>query len=259
MSKRLSGKVAIITGGGQGIGAATAIRFAEEGADVVICGRRIEPLQSVAKQIEELGGRCLPLSVDVSKEDAVKQMVVDCIARFGRLDIVVNNAVLMVPAMLANHSAKRWHQNFQVSLDGAMYLMREAYPQLEMNSGTVVNVSSVCGLAGSPGTAAYSAAKAAMIALSRNAAIEWAPKIRCNVVVPGAFLTPAMTSVNPDEESQAKTGRTIPLKRIGDPRECANAILFLASEESSYITGAVLPVDGGRMAELNTGSASWEE
>ncbi|MFT4919956.1 MAG: meso-butanediol dehydrogenase/(S,S)-butanediol dehydrogenase/diacetyl reductase [Zhongshania aliphaticivorans] len=257
MTNRLQGKVAIITGGGQGIGAATAIRFAEEGAKVVICSRRLEPLQTVAKTIQDAGGECLPLSVDVSDELAVKKLVEDTVAHFGKIDIVVNNAVLMVPGMLANHKTKAWHQNFQVSLDGAMFLMRESFKQLRANGGAVVNVSSVCGLAGSMGTAGYSAAKAAMISLTRNASIEWAPKIRCNAVVPGAFLTPSLESVNPDEDSQKATGKTIPLQRIGDPRECANAILFLASDDASYITGAVLPVDGGRMAELNTGAAAW--
>ena len=259
MTKRLAGKVAIITGGGQGIGAATAQRFAEEGAKVVICSRRLEPLEQVAEQIRAAGGECLPLSVDVSDEAAVKQLVADTVNTFGRLDIVVNNAVLMVPGMLANHSTKAWRQNFAVSLDGAMFLMREAYAELKKNRGSVVNVSSVCALAGSMGTAGYSASKAAVVALSRSAAIEWAPHVRVNTILPGAFLTPAMEAVNPDEESQQATGKTIPLKRIGDPRECANAILFLASDEASYITGADINVDGGRMAELNTGSASWED
>ena len=123
----------------------------------------------------------------------------------------------------------------------------------------MVNISSVCGLLGSTGTAGYSAAKAAMIGLTRNASIEWAPHIRVNAITPGAFLTPAFEQVAPDEESQQATGKTIPLKRVGDPRECANAILFLASDEASYITCAVLAVDGGRTAELNTGAASWED
>ncbi len=259
MSKRLQDKVAIITGGGQGIGAATAMRFAEEGAKVVICSRRMEPLEQVAAAIANAGGECTPLSVDVSDEEAVKRLVATTVSKYGKLDIVVNNAVLMVPGMLANHDTTGWRQNFQVSLDGALFLMREAYAQLKANRGSVVNISSVCGLAGSVGTAGYSAAKAAMIALTRNAAIEWAPDVRCNVITPGAFLTPALEAVAPDEQSQQATGKTIPLGRVGDPRECANAILFLASDEASYITGACLAVDGGRMAELNTGSASWEE
>lgn len=259
MKKRLENKVAIITGGGTGIGAATALRFAEEGGKVVICGRRIEPLEEVAQQIKAAGGECTPLSVDVSDEEAVKKLVATAVSRYGRLDIVVNNAMLMVPGMIANHSTKAWQQNFRVSLDGALYLMREASEELLKNRGSVVNVASVNGLLGSPGTAGYSAAKAAMIQLTRNAAIEWAPRARCNVVAPGAFLTPPTKAVLPTEEAQAATGKSIPLRRIGDPRECANAILFLASDEASYITGACLPVDGGRTAELNTGAASWEE
>ena len=127
MSKRLENKVAIITGGGQGIGAATAIRFAEEGAKVVICSRRMEPLEVVAKIIRDAGGECMPLSVDVSDEAAVRQLVETTVSKYGKLDIVVNNAVLMVPGMLGSHDTKAWRKNFEVSLDGAMFLMREAY------------------------------------------------------------------------------------------------------------------------------------
>jgi NAD(P)-dependent dehydrogenase (short-subunit alcohol dehydrogenase family) len=117
----------------------------------------------------------------------------------------------------------------------------------------------VCGLLGSVGTAGYSAAKAGMIAMSRNAAIEWGKKgVRVNTVIPGVFLTPPTQSLMPDQDSQAATARSLPLGRIGDPTECANAILFLASDEASYITGAELVVDGGRTAELITGTASWD-
>jgi NAD(P)-dependent dehydrogenase (short-subunit alcohol dehydrogenase family) len=144
--------------------------------------------------------------------------------------------------MIANHDTKGWRQNFAVSLDGAMFLMREAYPQLQSNGGAVVNVSSVCGLLGSTGTAGYSAAKAGMLALTRNAAMEWGKKgVRVNSVA-----------------SQAATAKSVPIGRIGDPAECANAILFLASDEASYVTGAELVVDGGRTAELHTGTASWD-
>ena len=139
-----------------------------------------------------------------------------------------------------------------------MYLMREAYSQLRENNGAVVNVASVCALAGSAGTAGYSAAKAGMLALTRNAAIEWGGKVRVNSVVPGVFLTPPTEQMMPDEASQAATGRSLPIGRIGNPVECANAILFLASDEASYITGAELVVDGGRTAELLTGTASWD-
>ena len=255
---RLENKVAIITGAGQGIGAATARRFAREGAKVVLAARRLELLQSVAGEIEASGGTALARSTDVADEDAVRGLVSDTVEAFGGVDIVVNNAVLMVPGMLANHDSKAWRKNFAVSLDGAMYLMREAYTELAANGGAVVNVASVCALGGSVGTAGYSAAKAGMLSLTRNAAIEWGGQVRVNSVVPGVFLTPPTEYLMPDEATQAATARSLPIKRIGDPVECANAILFLASDEASYITGAELVVDGGRTAELLTGAASWD-
>ncbi len=256
---RLQGKVAIITGSGQGIGAATAVRFAEEGAAVVLAARSEDKLAAVAAAIEGAGGRALVCPTDVSDEEAVKALVAKTVEVFGRLDIVVNNAVLMVPGMLASHDTRAWRKNFIVSLDGAMFLMRESYKQLRANQGAVVNVSSVCGLRGSAATAGYSAAKAAMLGLSRNAAMEWGKQgIRVNTVIPGAFLTPPTEAVLPDDASREATAKSIPIGRIGDPRECANAILFLASDEASYITGTELVVDGGRVAELNAGTASWE-
>jgi NAD(P)-dependent dehydrogenase (short-subunit alcohol dehydrogenase family) len=256
---RLENKVAIVTGAGQGIGADTARRMAAEGAKVVLAARRLNLLENVVAGIEAAGGTAMACSCDVSDEESVKQLVAATVAAYGKLDIVVNNAVLMVPGMLANHSTKAWHQNFRVSLDGAMFLMRESFSQLKSNRGAVVNVASVCGLLGSVGTAGYSAAKAGMIALSRNAAIEWGKQgVRVNTVIPGVFLTPPTLGLMPDEASQAATAKSLPLGRIGDPVECANAILFLASDEASYITGAELVVDGGRTAELNTGTASWD-
>ncbi len=256
---RLQNKVAIITGAGQGIGAVTACRMAEEGARVVLAARRLNLLDEVVARIAAAGGTAMACSCDVSDEEAVRQLVATTVQAYGKLDIVVNNAVLMVPGMLANHSTKAWHQNFRVSLDGAMFLMRESFTQLRANRGAVVNVASVCGLLGSVGTAGYSAAKAGMIALSRNAAIEWGKQgVRVNTVIPGVFLTPPTLGLMPDAAAQEATAKSLPLGRIGDPVECANAILFLASDEASYITGAELVVDGGRTAELNTGTASWD-
>jgi NAD(P)-dependent dehydrogenase (short-subunit alcohol dehydrogenase family) len=256
---RLADKVAIVTGAGQGIGAATARRFAQEGASVVLAARRLNLLEEVVAEIEAAGGTAMACVCDISDEQAVRQLVEATVRAYGKVDIVVNNAVLMVPGMLADHSTRAWHQNFRVSLDGAMFLMREAFAQLQANGGAVVNVSSVCGLAGSPGTAGYSAAKAALIALGRNAGIEWGKQgVRVNTVVPGVFLTPPTEGLMPDEKARAATAKSLPIGRIGDPVECANAILFLASDEASYITGAELVVDGGRTAELGTGTASWD-
>lgn len=260
MSPRLANKVAIVTGGGTGIGAAIARRFAEEGASVVICGRRLEPLQQVAGDITRQGGTALACCVDVADEQAVNQLVADTVARFGGLDILVNNAVVTVPGLIAKSSTQAWRQNFTVSLDGAFFCTRAAFNAMfKRGGGAVVNIASVCGMAATRAMGGYSAAKAALIQLTKNAALEGADKhIRVNCISPGAFLTPPTEQVLPDEQSRSATAKSIPLQRIGDPRECANAALFLASDEASYITGVNLPVDGGRTCELNAGAASWE-
>ena len=256
---RLQGKVAIITGASQGIGEATAIRFSEEGASVVLVARRAKELDRVSKIICGSGGKSLPYVADVSDESSCERLVRDVVSEHGRLDILVNNAVFMVPGTIEKTDTVDWNRNFRVSLDAALILMRESFPYLRDNLGAVVNVSSVCGLLGSAGTAGYSAAKAGLLALTRNAAIEWGSRgVRVNAVIPGVFLTPPTIALMPDEKSQEATARSLPLGRIGNPLECANAILFLASSEASYVTGAELVVDGGRTAELITGAASWD-
>ena len=256
---RLLNKVAIVTGGGSGIGAATAKRFAEEGASVVVCGRRIEPLQSVVADIKKDGGKAAAITCDVSDESSVKDLIAETVSTFGQLDIVVNNATLIEAGALGFHDTDAWRKNFTVTVDGTMFVMREAYPELVKSKGSVVNISSVVALLGTPYMTGYAAAKSAVIGMGRNAAIEWAQEgIRVNTIVPGVFLTEPTKALVPDEESQKQMAQSVPNRRIGDPVECANAILFLASDEASYITGSVLNVDGGRTAELNTGSADME-
>lgn len=254
MGDRLKHKVAIISGGGSGIGAATAVRFAEEGAKVVICGRRMEPLQQVVAQIEAAGGEACAFAVDVADQQAVVQLIDDTVAKFGKLDILVNNAVAVVPGMLKKITADNWRKNFAVSVDGTMFMMQAAYPQLKQHRGAIVNMSSILGQFGTPAMTAYSAAKSAVVAMTRNTAIEWArDNIRANTVVPGTIMTPPTAAMLGDEKSQQAGAALVPLKRIGDPVECANAILFLASDEASYITGIALTVDGGRSSELYVG------
>ncbi len=254
MGDRLKDKVAIISGGGSGIGAATAIRFAEEGARVVICGRRMEPLQQVVAQIEAAGGEACAFAVDVANQQAVVQLIDDTVAKYGKLNILVNNAVAVVPGMLKKITAHDWRKNFAVSVDGTMFMMQAAYPQLKQHRGAIVNMSSILGQFGTPAMTAYSAAKSAVVAMTRNTAIEWARhNIRANTVVPGTIMTPPTAAMLGDEKSQQAGAALVPLKRIGDPVECANAILFLASDEASYITGIALTVDGGRSSELYVG------
>lgn len=260
MGNRLQDKVALITGASNGVGEATARRFAEEGAALVLCARSEEKLRAVAADIEAAGGRALALCVDITDEAAAKSAVEQAVAEFGTLDILVNNANALTPGMLADHDIDAWRASFRIAVDAPMILMREAYPHLQQGAGAVVNVSSICGDLATPGVAGYSAAKAALQSLTRNAAIEWAQSgVRVNAIVIGIVMTPASEMAIPDEAGRAATARSVPIGRIGEPREAANAILFLASDEASYITGVELNVDGGRAVELNSGAADWED
>lgn len=257
MSKRLQDQVAIITGAGTGIGAATAERFAEEGAIVVLCGRRPQPLLDVVARIRAAGGRAEAAPLDVADEHAFTKIVQDTAGRHGRLDILVNNAVVATGGPIAKMSTEDWHASFSVTLDGTFYGTRAALPIMQkQNSGSIVNVASVCGLLGSLYTAGYSAAKAAVINFTRVAALEGArSNVRVNVVIPGAVHTPAFEASVPEGKAREMTAEGIPLGRVGQPLELANAILFMASAEASFITGTSLVVDGGKTSELSLASA----
>jgi len=256
MGERLKGKVAIITGAGTGIGAATAQRFADEGALVVLCGRRPQPLEEVAGRIRSAGGQAEAAPLDVSDEHAFTRVIEDTAKRHGRLDILVNNAVTTSGGMIAGMSTEHWLGNFRATLDGTFYGVRAALPIMTaQKSGSIVNVASVCGLLGTPGTAGYSAAKAGVINFTRVAALEGArANVRVNVVAPGAVHTPAFEASVPAGKAREMTAAGIPLGRVANPLELANAILFLASDESSFVTGTTLVVDGGKTCELSLAS-----
>lgn len=257
MGDRLKGKVAIVTGAGTGIGEATAKRFAEEGAIVVLCGRRVEPLKKVAAEIAAAGGRAAAAPLDVADEHAFTKVVRDTAAEYGRLDILVNNAVVATGGLIANMSTEDWQANFRATLDGTFFGVRAALPIMTaQKSGSIVNVASVCGLLGSPGTAGYSSAKAGMINFTRVAALEGArANVRVNVVAPGAVFTPSFESSVPAGKARELTAAGIPLGRVADPVELANTILFLASDESSFVTGITLVADGGKTCELSLSSS----
>ncbi|NML28211.1 SDR family NAD(P)-dependent oxidoreductase [Zoogloea dura] len=253
MTARLQDKIAFITGGGSGIGAATAERFAEEGARVVICGRRQAPLDEVVGRIRAAGGQAEAVVADVSDEAAFTAALADCARRHGRLDILVNNAMAYTWGPIEAMSSADWQANFGTSVDGTFWGTRSAMQLMKTHGGSIINLSSICGTLGTPWMAGYSAAKAAVINFSRAAAAEGAAQgIRVNVVIPAVVETPATAGMLADPASKASTEKLIPMGRVGKPRELANAILFLASDEASYITGATLPVDGGRAAVLVT-------
>ncbi|MBP7626745.1 MAG: SDR family oxidoreductase [Zoogloea sp.] len=253
MTARLQDKIAFITGGGSGIGAATAERFAEEGARVVICGRRQEPLDEVVARIRAAGGQAEAVVADVSDEAAFTAALADCARRHGRLDILVNNAMAYTWGPIEAMSSADWQANFSTSVDGTFWGTRSAMQLMKEKGGAIVNLSSICGTLGTPWMAGYSAAKAAVINFSRAAAAEGAAHgIRVNVVIPAVVETPATAGMLSDPAAKANTEKLIPMGRVGQARELANAILFLASDEASYVTGAALPVDGGRSAVLVT-------
>ncbi|WP_449192162.1 SDR family NAD(P)-dependent oxidoreductase [Thauera sp.] len=253
MAARMQGKVAFVTGGGSGIGAATASRLAQEGATVVVCGRRREPLDEVVAGIVAAGGKAEAVVADVSDEAGFTAALEAAAQRHGRLYVLVNNAMAYTWGSIEEMSTADWHANFATSVDGTFWGTRTAMRLMKGKGGAIVNVSSICGQLGTPWMAGYSAAKAAIDNFSRAAAAEGAPHgVRVNVVIPAVVETPATAGMLADEASRRNTEKLIPMGRVGQPEELANAILFLASDEASYITGASLPVDGGRSSVLVT-------
>ena len=252
---RFQGKVAFVSGGGTGIGAATAIRFAREGATVVICGRRKEPLDEVVAQIARAGGKAEAVQADVSDEAQYVGAIEAAAERHGRLDILVNNAMAFTWGPIVKTSTAQWHSNFATSVDGTFWGTRTAMKLMRGRGGAIVNVSSICGTLGTAQMAGYSAAKAAVINFTRAAAAEGAAaNIRVNVVIPAVVDTPGSAGMLADPKARHNAQKLIPMGRIGAPEEQAAAIAFLASDDASYITGVALPVDGGRSAVLVMGN-----
>ena len=253
MQARFTDKVAFITGGGSGIGAATAERLAKEGATVVICGRRQEPLDEVVANIRKAGGKAHAVQADVSDENAFVNALEQTANDHGRLDVLVNNAMAFSYGGITDMSTTDWHSNFTTSVDGTFWGTRTAMKLMKDTGGAIVNVSSICGELGTPMMAGYSASKAAVQNFSKAAAAEGASdNIRVNVVVPAVVETPATAGMLSDEGMLRNTNKLIPMGRVGRSEELASAIAFLASDDASYITGACLPVDGGRACVLVT-------
>ena len=253
MSKRLEGKIAFVTGGGSGIGAATAERFAQEGATVVICGRRKQPLDEVVARIKAAGGSAEAIVADVGNEAQFVGALEQAAKKHGSLDILVNNAMAYTWGGIDSMTTADWHANFSTSVDGTFWGTRTALKLMAGKGGSIVNIGSICGTLGTPYMSGYSAAKAAILNFSRAAAAEGAPAgVRVNVVIPAVVETPATAGMLADEASRKNTEKLIPMGRVGQSDELANAVLFLASDEASYVTGAALPVDGGRSAVLVT-------
>lgn len=252
MTRDLENRIAIVTGGSDGIGLATAALLARRGAHVVICGRRLEMLDQAKTQIEAEGGKIEAIQLDVSDFDAFAAMVADVAARHGRLDMLVNNAMSNHYAPISRMTMEHWRKDFAVNADAVFVGTKAAMAVMAATGGSIVNISSTTAIRAMANYAAYSASKAALIQFTACAAMEGARQgIRVNAVVPGQVNTAAtLDFAVKAPEIAAKTADAIPMGRGGRPEELAEAIVFLLSDAASFITGVALPVDGGKAAQL---------
>lgn len=250
----LTGRVALVTGGGTGIGKAISTLLAQRGADIMIAGRRAEALESAATQITaETGRRVEFLSADVTDADAAQALIDETVNLLGRLDVLVNNAGKSSYASFARMAPEMWDKDVALNLNAAFYCAHAAFPHLKASgNGAVVNISSQAGVTGTAGCGAYSAAKAGLQMFTRVCASEWGGAgVRVNCVAPGMIATDLA------QKSWAKTGfdahgaakTAFALRRPGTPEEIAQAVVFLASDAAGYITGETLVVSGGAGAK----------
>ncbi len=252
--QRLSSKVALITGGGTGIGRACAGLFAREGASVAIAGRRKEPLEAAVREIEIAGGKALAVQCDVTDRASVEAALGAVVKHFGRLNVVVNNAGAVVVATAEATSDEDWNRLIATNLTGTFLVSRAALVHLRAaGGGAIVNIGSILGIVARKDRAAYCAAKAGVTGLTKAMALDQAHEnIRVNCVCPSLIETElGLLSIrqapDPEAERQKRTAG-IPLGRLGQPEDVAQMALYLASDESAWVTGAALPLDGGLTA-----------
>jgi len=247
----MKNKVILITGALTGIGRATAIAFAREGAHVVVCGRHDDAGNALVTELRAVGAEAEYIRADVRHEDDVRGLVDRTVKRFGRLDVAVNNAGTEgKPGPVTEQTAESYASTFDTNVLGTLLsLKHELRVMLPQRQGSIVNVSSTFGRAGGPGASVYVASKHAVEGLTKAAALEVAGSgVRVNVVAPGPIETGMLNRFTGDEEKKAALVSRVPLKRAGLPAEIAQTIVFLASEKASFITGVSIAVDGGKLA-----------
>lgn len=248
---RLQNKTAIITGAGTGIGRAIALAFAREGAKLALVGRRPEPLHAIA---QEIGDSALVLSADISKQKDIDLVLAETAARFGGIDVLVNNAGILHIGTAEQITEEQWDETFAINVRGLWLLSRSILPHLrKAGGGSIVNVASVLGLNGARNRAAYAPSKGAVILLTKCMAIDYgAENIRVNAICPSFIETDLTAEVirkapDPSAVRLERIG-VHPLGRLGEPEDVAGLAVYLASDESSWVTGATMPVDGGYLA-----------
>lgn len=251
---KLEGKVAVVTGGGSGQGKAACLLFAKEGAAVVVADWQRESAEEVAAAISAAGGRALAVHVDVSREADVIAMVDATLQSFGRLDVLFNNAGIGYSAgdrykmaSVVDTPEEDWDAILAINLKGVAMGCKHAIPvMVRQGGGVIINNASINALVAMPGADAYTAAKGGIVALTRVLASDWGPKgVRVNCICPGGVDTPMIAPVLQDPQVRAAMEANCPLGRVASPEEIARVALFLASDDSSYVNGVILPVDGG--------------
>ncbi len=249
---RLDNKVALISGGARGIGAAVAKIFAQEGAKLVICDILEDEGRKTAEEITTAGGECVFVRLDVTSETDWEQAAAEVTSRFGRLDILVNNAGITARGNVEETSVADWTRTMDINVKGAFLGSKQAIPIMRAGGGgSIINISSGAGIAPQPGTSgAYAASKGAVRIFSKSTAIQYAAQnIRCNSVHPGPIETDMLRATRPAENTLEIMKGRVPLGRFGRAEEIAYGVLYLASDESSFVTGSELVIDGGRTAQ----------
>jgi NAD(P)-dependent dehydrogenase (short-subunit alcohol dehydrogenase family) len=258
MAGRVDGKVALVTGGASGIGRATALTFAREGAKLIIADMNEDGGQQTVHMITEQGGEAIFVKTDVTQATAVEALISKAVETYGRLDCAHNNAGISgagiggdLRTLTAEYPDERWHQVIAINLTGVWLCMKYEIPQmLKHGGGAIVNTASGAGLVGLPGNCAYVASKHGVVGLTKTAALEYAKQgIRVNCVCPGYIRTPMTAQGMRDPELLQRITASEPIGRVGEPEEVAEAVVWLCSDAASFVTGHAMSVDGGYVAQ----------
>ena len=249
----LEGRVALITGAASGQGRAAAVLFASHGASIAIADVNDDGSEETVALVEKEGAAAIALHADVSTLDDCNRMVAETASAFGRIDVLYNNAAVQMSGRLTECTEDDWDRTIATNLNAVFWACRAALPvMLAGDGGSIINTASVLGLIGSEGYVAYGAAKAGLVALTRQIAVEYGPAVRANVIAPGSIDTPRFRKVAEEMDDTegflSGLARVIPLKRLGTADDVAGIALFLASDQSAYVSGAVIPADGGLAA-----------